>query len=130
MFERAKRTLKLAELFRGANGTLSYAAITEHMGQDLSELRHTITSVRRYLERDEGIVFECVRGEGYRRLTDSEKIESAATFQHKIRRTAVRGVMRIDAVTDPGALSNDDQLAASIRKTVFEAVQREAGAKI
>lgn len=125
MFERSAKTTRLLTLFRSANGLLSYTAISQHMGEDLHALRPSIINVLRYLERDEGIVFACVRGEGYRRLTDAEKVQSAEGFSRKIRRTAVRGVTRIDAVQNWQALSNEDQLAATLRKAVFEAIQRE-----
>lgn len=129
MFERSEKTEKMCRLFRTTNGTLTYERIEKEFGEGLDALRQTILNVRRYLERDEGIVFATVRGVGYKRLSDSEKVESASSFQRKIRRTAVRGVMRIDAVHDFAGLSNEDQLLATVRKTVFEAVQREAAEK-
>lgn len=125
MFDRSHLTEALCALLRGANGTVSYAAIVSAAGKPLDEIRGTLVNVRHYLERDEGIVFETVRREGLRRLTDSEKVSSAQKFSRKIHRTAVRGVSRIGAVSDFAALSNEDQMAATIRRTMFEAVRRE-----
>lgn len=126
MFERAKLTLDLCNLLRGANGEVTWAAMEAAAGKPLTEIRQTIINVRHYLERDEGIVFATVRGIGLRRLTDSEKVESATGFTRSIRRVAGRGVQRLNAVSDVTALSNSDQLALTIRKTVFDAVQRQA----
>lgn len=125
MFERAQLTVTLCDLLRSANGTVSYDRITEAAGKPLEEIRPTLINVRRYLERDEGIVFETVRGEGLRRLTDAEKVASAAKFSRSIHRTAGRGVQRINAVSDFAALTNEEQLSATIRRTMFEAVKRE-----
>lgn len=125
MFERAKLTVDLCNLLRQTNGTISYDAITKSVGADLEDIRPTLTNVRRYLERDEGIVFETVRGEGLRRLTDAEKVQSASRFTQRIHRTAGLGVQRIGAVSDFTALSNEDQMLATLRKTVFETVKRE-----
>lgn len=128
MFERAYLTVTLCDLLRSANGVVSYERIIETAGKPLDEIRQTLTNVRRYLERDEGIVFETVRNEGLRRLTDSEKVSSATKFSRAIHRTAGKGVTRINAVSDFAALSNEDQLSATIRKTMFEAVKRETNA--
>lgn len=125
MFERAHLTVTLCNLLRSANGTVSYATITAAAGKPLGEIRQTLVNVRRYLERDEGIVFETVKREGLRRLTDAEKVASAAKFSRAIHRTAGRGAARIGAVSDFAALSNEDQMTATIRRTMFEAVRRE-----
>ncbi len=125
MFDRSPLTLKLVDLLRSANGTVSYATICAAAGKPLAEIRQTLINVRRYLERDEGIVFETVRREGLRRLTDAEKVASAAKFSRSIHRTAGRGAARIGAVSDFASLSNEDQMAATLRRTMFEAVRRE-----
>jgi len=91
MFKRSKQTLEMCDLFRNANGHLSYATIETHFGKTINELRPTIIAAKRYLERDESIVFECIRGEGYKRLDDSAKVDSLKTFTRRIRRTATMG---------------------------------------
>jgi hypothetical protein len=126
MFDRHPLTNAICALLRGANGEIGYAAIEAATGKPLAELRQTLNSARTYLERDEGIVFVTVRGQGLRRLTDAEKVESASGFTRRIRRTAGKGVQRLNAVTAPDALSNADQLARTIRMTVFQAIQRES----
>lgn len=127
MFKRSALTEQLCELLRQTNQDISYRRIEEEVGKPLSEVRGTLTNVRRYLERDEGIVFEAVWGHGLRRLTDSEKVESTKTFTRRIRRTAIRGVTRVNSVQEPDKLTNEEQLTATIQRTIFETVQREAG---
>jgi DNA-binding winged helix-turn-helix (wHTH) protein len=130
MFKRSPTTLKLCEIFRSCNGQLSYEVIEKEMGQSIDDLRAALHSARKYLERDEAIVFECIRGVGYKRLNDSEKVESTKTFTRKIRRTANNGVTRINTVEDRQALSNDDQLMATIQETALLSIQRSLNTKL
>lgn len=125
MFERSKTTEAICAALRGCNREITWAALEQVAGKPVDEIRQTVIHARRYLERDEGIVFVTVRGVGLRRLTDAEKIASSAGFSRKIHRTAGRGAMRIGAVSDMASLPNEDQLAATLRLAVFNAVQRE-----
>jgi hypothetical protein len=127
MFRRSQKTESLCRMFRETNGTISYDRIEAETGEKLADLRQTLTNVRKYLERDEGIVFDCVYGVGYKRLTDAEKVESTAKFSRRIRRSAVQGVQRVNTVSNFTGLSNEDQMTATLRRTVFETVQREVG---
>lgn len=125
MFKRSKQTLEMCDLFRNANGHLSYATIETHFGKTINELRPTIIAAKRYLERDESIVFECIRGEGYKRLDDSAKVDSLKTFTRRIRRTANNGQLRAHTVEKREHLTNDDRLRLTIRETAFYAIQSQ-----
>lgn len=127
MFTRSKLTEQLCQLLRETNQDISYARIETETGKDLDKFRAALYNARRYLERDEGIVFAPVPGVGLRRLTDEEKLESSKTFNKTIRRTAIRGVTRVNAIQEPDKLTNADQLTLTIQRTIFEAVQRETG---
>lgn len=124
MFKRAPLTLQICDILRNTNGEVSWEALANQTSKQVWEITSTVQNARRYLERDEGIVFETIPGVGLRRLSDQEKIESSATFSRKIRRTAIRGVTRLNAVRDMSQLSNQDQLAMTLRMAVFQAVQR------
>jgi DNA-binding winged helix-turn-helix (wHTH) protein len=125
MFKRSKITLDMCDLFRNANGHLSYDTIQTHFGKTINELRPTILAARKYLERDESVVFENVRGEGYKRLDDSEKVDSLKTFTRRIRRTANNGQLRAHTVEKREELSNDDRLRLTIRETALYAIQTQ-----
>lgn len=126
MWERSENTLKALDLLRSTNDTLTYKAIAKAFDQPFDDVRPTFVAARRMLERDEGIVFETVRKVGFRRLDDAEKVESSGKFRRTIRRNAVRGITRLDAVQEPTTLSNEDQLRLTIQRTVFQAIQRES----
>lgn len=125
MFKRSKQTLEMCDLFRNANGHLSYATIETHFGKTINELRSTIVAAKRYLERDESIVFECIRGEGYKRLDDSGKVDSLKTFTRRIQRNTNNGQLRAHTVEKPNELSANDKMRLDIRKAVFHAIQSE-----
>jgi len=125
MFERSERTESVLACLRAANRDVSWGQLEKAAGAKIDEIRQTILNARRYLERDEGIVFETVRKFGLRRLTDAEKVESCKGFTRKIHRTAIRGETRVGAVTDMAALSNEEQLSATLQRAVFSAVRRE-----
>ena len=127
MFARSKLTAQLCQLLRETNQDISYRRLDAETGQTFDRLRSPLYNARRYLERDEGIVFAPVFGVGLRRLTDQEKLESSKAFNKAIRRTAIRGVTRVNAIQEPDKLSNADQLTVTIQRTIFEAVQRETG---
>ena len=130
MYQRSPITLKLCEMFRTCNGQLSYEVIENEMGQTIDELRPSLHSARKYLERDEAIVFECIRGVGYKRLNDSEKVHSTKNFTRKIRRTANAGVTRLNTIEDRNALTNDEQLMATIQETALMTIQRSLKSKV
>lgn len=125
MFKRSKQTLEMCDLFRNANGHLSYAAIETQFGKTIKELRPIIIAAKRYLERDESIVFECIRGEGYKRLDDSGKVDSLKTFSRRIQRTNSNGQLRANTVEKPNELSANDKMRLDIRRAVFNAIQSE-----
>ena len=91
MFERSKLTEQILEIFRKSNGMVSYERLKTATGHEIDEIRSTISNARKYLERDEGIVFGNIRGKGYKRLSDSEKAESVEGFKRKIHRAAFPG---------------------------------------
>jgi hypothetical protein len=125
MFKRSKQTLEMCDLFRNANGHLSYATIETHFGKTINELRSTINAAKQYLERDESIVFECIRGEGYKRLDDSGKVESLSIFSRCIQRNTNKGQLRANTVEKIDELSTADRMRLDIRKAVFHAIQSE-----
>jgi len=110
-------------MFRNCNGHLSYETIENEMSKTIDELRPALHSARKYLERDEGIVFECIRGSGYERLDDSKKVHSTKKFTRRIRRNAINGITRANTVVNRANLSNEDQLRLTIQETALLAAQ-------
>lgn len=126
MFTLSPLTTAVLDTLRGANRDVSYDQLCTATGCSKDDLRRPLRTARIILERDEGIVFATVPRSGLRRLSDSEIVASSRDFTRKIHRTAIQGETRLGAVRDMAALSEQDQLAATIQQTVFRAIQREA----
>lgn len=80
IYERSARIAAICQLLRGANGTVAWDTIASAAGAPLGEIRSAITSARKALERDDGIVFETVWGTGLRRLSDTDIVRSSHRY--------------------------------------------------
>jgi len=81
-------------------GDILYPMLNSVIGRDVQgAARSNLMSARRALQRDEGIFFECVRGEGLRRIPVESvpKIVSSKTST-QINRTARRGLRVLNAI--------------------------------
>jgi len=129
MFERSAETERLIDILRGVNDEISYANASRLAGFAIHGGTPALTSARRHLETQHGIVFDCVRGVGLRRLGDVEKVTSTARHARSIRRTAKRGTTRIGAIENFAALPLKEQLQATLRATQFEFARQAVSAK-
>lgn len=119
----ADTRLIMQELEKVAIGdTITFKQLSAAVSRPKNEIRSNINSARAALLRDHQIVFDNVRGVGYKRLTDAETVESTTQDIAKTRRAARRGLIKIASVQDYSSLSARDQLAHSTRAAVLGAV--------
>ena len=87
-----------------------YAALSELIGRNVQgEARSVLNSALNVLERDYGMFFSCVTGEGLMRITESEHLKSVPVMtREKIRRSAARGRKRLGHLRDD-TLSREEQ---------------------
>jgi len=78
--------------------TLSYAAMSEQLGRDVTERRWLLGRAIRQAEDDSGGLFATSRGEGIQRLTSNRVADAGLSTIQKIRRTARRGHVRLSGV--------------------------------
>lgn len=123
IYERSARIAAICQLLRGANGTVAWDTIASAAGAPLGEIRSAITSARKALERDDGIVFETVWGTGLRRLSDTDIVRSSHRYVQSINRKAEAGSQRLGAVQDYARLSPADQITSGINSAIFAAVR-------
>ncbi len=75
-FERSAETQAIVDLIRSTSmepGTeIPYERISEALGCDIINRRHSLYSAIRILAKEDGIVIGCVRSEGIKILTDVE----------------------------------------------------------
>lgn len=76
---------------------VSYAALSDAAGQDVTDRRHWITTALRVAQREAGAVFVNERNVGYRRLTTEELPGVGFSSRKHIRSTARRASKAIIA---------------------------------
>ena len=96
----------LVEALRGVSPgqTITYAALSEAIGRDVTEHRHLLASAQRIAAREHGAVFGNERSVGYTRLTIDQLPGVASTARARIRRTSRIAAKRL---TQGAARTND-----------------------
>jgi hypothetical protein len=68
--------------------TISYAALSEVIGRDITAVRYLLHSAQRIAAREHGAVFSNNRGVGYTRLTTDQLSGVGSTARSRVRRAA------------------------------------------
>lgn len=102
--------------------TISYAQLSSAVGRDISGATGALHSARKRLLRDEQIVFDVVRGEALKRLSDVEIVGTSNSFARRMRRVAQRGVETLTAIGDFSALPRETQMRHTAAVSVFGVV--------
>lgn len=98
---------------------VTYQELTDLIGRDVQvSARGNLTSAMRRLVAD-GIVFACVRGEGVKRLSDSEIVGVGPDTIAKMRRASNRARQKLAAVNDFNALPRDVQVTHNLSMSVL-----------
>lgn len=111
----------------GVGKRVTYAALQEAVGKD--DIAGPLSTARHALLREENIVFGVIRGEGLKRLSDLEIVDTAADTSRRLRRAARRGIQTLSAVGDFSALPRQDQMRHSASVSIFGVVAEMATAK-
>jgi len=75
---------------------ITYETLSRLIGRDVqTEARNVLVSARKITQRELGYVFGTIQGEGLKRLSDIEIVQTGAQTVVKIRRSSRRGVERI-----------------------------------
>ena len=84
----------------------NYTELSERLGRSIMGAEPSLSSARRIVQRDFDIVFDVIRGQGIKRLSDAEIVALGDTLPGRVRRTARRMVQKIAKAKD-GELSKD-----------------------
>ena len=101
--------LKAEELLRSipVGQVVTYETLRAELGLDVrGDKRYVLAQARKHLERD-AVVYEAVRGVGYKRLDDVQTVKTSVGYIRKARNAARRGVIRATAVADYNSLPNE-----------------------
>lgn len=90
--------LKASLLSAPIGEMISYAALSEAVGRDVTERRWVLSRAIHEAEEESGGLFSTVRGEGIKRLETQHVADAGLSTINKIRRTAKRGHKRLSSV--------------------------------
>jgi hypothetical protein len=123
-FARSTQALALIETLRTApiGSVVSYARLSEAIGEDITDCRHYLYSAMKALQ-DEGVAFGTVRTEGIKRLV-SEEIPAIgdAAMQH-IRRTSRRARKRMSVVNGMNDVPNDVRVKVNTTASLLGVIE-------
>lgn len=124
-------TLRLVDYMRGAamGKLFTYAELSGIVGADVRVAkRHWLESAKRILVARHGIVFESVRGQGLRRLSDGELPALADHDRKGIHRRAGRSARKL-ACANVEALSTDQKTKLYVGLATLAVVRHVTGAQ-
>jgi len=130
--ERTPNTAALVELLSGTReGELvDYMTLSMAIRTDVrSTARHTLTSARAIVLRDNGIVFECISGVGLRQLSGPETVHASLGGVEKIHRACRRERRKIETV-DPEKLSAGSRARAYTAASLLGAIEQVTRPKL
>lgn len=108
-------------------GTLvTYGQLSTLIGKPVSGGTPALQSAVRSLLKTDQIVYAAIRGEGVKRLSDSEIIRASDADIDGLRRRAKKSAAKVSSVQDYSALSQSEKIAHSARLSIFAAVSTMA----
>lgn len=127
-FERSPDTDAVIHTLQGCNNEISYRDLARQSGLTLGRAKQVLASARRAL-RSEKILFGTIRGEGLRRMTDSDKVKKPEAFKKRVARGAGRELKDLATIANFGALEKVEQHACTINRTVLNVLRQQARVK-
>jgi hypothetical protein len=127
-FERSPDTDAVIDALRGCNNEISYRDLARQSGLTLGRAKQVLASARRALRADK-ILFGTIRGEGLRRLTDSDKVKKPEAFKKRVFRGAGRELKDLATIANFGALEKVEQHSCTINRTVLNVLRQQARVK-
>ena len=100
--------------------TITYEELTEIVGRDIRNHRYIMTQARNRLLLNRKI-FGCITNVGYKRMNDSEIVESSHGIIHSIHNKARKQVKSLTAV-DWQSLTNNNRVNLNIHISVLGAI--------
>lgn len=118
--EAAYETRQIVELLMSAEPgqSITFAQIREACGMNSINACRGYLSTARKTVRREGLLFEAIRGQGLRRMTDEEIATRTPEWRRKrIRRQSREMVKDLAAVNDFAGLSDEARLSVYVAQT-------------
>lgn len=104
----------------------TYVNLSKTCGRDVRTIaRSALMSARRRAERDYGVVVECVRNEGYKRVDGAELLNAQSSGLKRIRNEARRRTRRL-GLADWSKLSQEEKGRLNAQLSAYGVVQHLA----
>ncbi len=123
-FSRSVQTNALIDVLRAASvgSVVSYAALSEAIGEDVTECRHYLYTAVNALQ-GEGIAFGTVRGEGVKRLVSEEIPAIGDDAMQRIRRTSRRARKRMGVVSSMNDVPNEVRIKVNATASMLGVIE-------
>ncbi|MCP5099884.1 MAG: hypothetical protein GY943_30390 [Chloroflexi bacterium] len=130
-FELSIDTRLLYELLKSCevNETVTYVQLSKEIGQPVEGANSSLQSALRKCMTQDDIVFENVRGEGYKRLNDIDIVSASERDTTGIRKRARKAAKKLTLVTDFAALPQDKKIEHNTRLSILSAITSAASRK-
>ena len=123
-FSRSVQTNTIIELLRSASmgSVVSYAKLSEAIGEDITDCRHYLQSAIKVLYT-EGLPFGTVRREGVKRLNSEEIPAIGESAILHIRRTSRRARKRMGVVASMNDVPNDVRVKVNAAASMLGVIE-------
>ena len=128
-FERSADTDAVMIALRGCNNEISYTDLARQAGMAVGRAKQVLSSARRALRSESGILFGTIRGEGLRRLTDTDKVKKPEAFKKRVFRGAGREIKDLATISNFEHLTKSNQHAVTTNRTVLNVLRQQAMVK-
>lgn len=125
-FERSADTEAVIVALRGCNGEIGYAELAKQAGLSVKRMKQVLSSARRALRSESGLLFGTIIGEGLRRLSDADKVKKPEAFKKRVFRGAGREIKDLSTISDFGNLSKSDQHSVSTNRTILNVLRQQS----
>lgn len=128
-FERSADTDAVIIALRGCNNEISYVDLARQAGLTVDRTKRVLSSARRAIRSESGVLFGTIVGEGLRRLTDADKVKKPEAFKKRVLRGAGRELKDLATISDFGNLAKSDQHSVTTNRTVLNVLRQQAMVK-
>lgn len=102
--------------------TVTYAQLGEAVSREVHGADYHLQSSVRRAARDDDMIFDNVRGVGYRRMTAAEIVAASDNDISRLRRGAKRSTEKLFKVKNFDALSSEQKVKHAVSASVFGAI--------
>lgn len=125
-FERSADTDAVIVALRGCNNEIGYAELAKQAGLTLARTKQVLSSARRAIRSESGVLFGTITGVGLRRLSDADKVKKPEAFKKRVFRGAGREIRDLSTISDFGNLSKPDQHSVTTNRTVLNVLRQQS----